>query len=408
MSTDSRATGYPDTIFLATIEIASFIFLFISPYLGREFLQLGWIALVFWRVAALGGILYFDNSERTLLLARSVLYGIPFWASSLAFPLRAGQSFDVGRALLGYLALLPLLWALSKLSTHWYPALLGGLTFAYLYQDSTQIPWIGVGALAVGVWPLRHGERAVLDGPGLRVVSFAAGAGWAFCLFLAVVGGPAGLKPLALSLLHWLVLVAAATDLLSRARENDRNREIEREGEAGLPGLREALIWRYSRKTYRRWLPWIVVVVWAPGLVLGVALGLVLLLALPAMIKLAANGVKEGGLQRFVCWQFVFLWGLAELPGYALGWILLSGLTVIYLGAKTTKFKQYTEPYHQELSRLEGALRHLRQEAPEGFAAQVSSQLEPSVDLDSSLSSEAPAGFRQRLLERFRRQQAED
>ena len=398
---------YPDAIFLASIEVLSFLFLFLSPFLNAEVVRLGWVALVLWRVAARGGGLYYGVSDRLRFLGSSVLYGLPFWVSSLLFPVTKGQEAAIGQALGGYLVLLLSLWGLSFLKTHWYPGLLGLLTFAFLFQDSNSVPWLGVGVVLVTFWPQGHADRPVIAGNSLRVVAFSAGAGWAFCLYLAVVGEALGLMPLSLGLLHWGILLAATTDVLSRAQEEDRRRPWAQEAELGLPSLRSALSWNYSRKLLRRWLPWVVVAIWAPCSPLGLIMGLAVLAALPGMVFLAANRCAEGGPQWFVCWHFVILWVMAESSTeFAPGMLLVAVLTSLFLRAGKERSTKFSLSYCANQAGVEEMLKTLRQPAPAGFSSEVVRVLEPSVDLDSSsLSSQAPQGFRQRLLERLRQNQ---
>ena len=400
---------YPDAVFLASVEVASFLFLFLSPFLNLGVVKLGWEALVLWRIAALGGVLYYGVSNRLRFLGSSLLYGLPFWTSSLLFPVSKGQEAAIGKALTVYLALVIVLWVASHLRTHWFPGLLGFLTFAYLYQGSTNIPWLGSGVLLIALWPQGHADRPAIAPNSLRTISFTVGAGWAFCLYLAVAGAPAGLLPLSLCLLHWGVLLGATTDVLSRAQEEDRERPWDREAELGLPSLRSALLWNYSRKFLRRWAPWVLVAVWGPCLPLGLLMGVAVLAALPGMVYLASNRCGEGGPQWFVCWFFVILWGIAESPvSFAPGFLLVAILSSLYLRSGQEKAPSFSLAYCANQARLEGMLRALRQPAPAGFSSEVMRVLEPSVDLDSSsLSSQAPQGFRQRLLERLRQDQKE-
>ena len=402
---ESKSTrDYPDAVFLGSIEVVSFLFLFLSPFLNVGVVRLGWTALVLWRVAALGGVLYYGVPDRLRFLGSSLLYGLPFWVSSVLFPVTRGQEEAIGQVLVGYLILLCALWGLSFLKTHWYPGLLGFLSFAFLYQDAGSVPWLGAGAGLVAFWPQGHADRPYIARNSLRAVAFAAGAGWAFCLYLAVVGRALGLMPLALGLLHWGILLAATTDVLSRAQEEDRERPWAQEAELALPSLRAALSWNYSRKLLRRWLPWMIVAVWAPFVSLGLVMGLAVLAALPGMVYLAANRCSEGGPQWFVCWHFMILWAMAESPAqFVPGILLVAVLTSLFLRVGKEKSPKYHLSYCPNQAGIEEMLRTLRQPAPVGFSGEVMRVLEPSVDLDSSsLSAQAPQGFRQRLLERLR------
>jgi hypothetical protein len=394
----------PDSVFFAATEVASFLFLFLSPFLNEGVVQLGWYALVFWRIAALGGVLYYGQPRRLVFLGRGLLYGSPFWASSLLFPLRAGQQAAVGAALLCYIVLLGLLGGLSSLKTHWYPALIGGLTFGFIYHDSVHIPLAGLAVVLVVFWPRGLVERPPVSESTLQLVSLSVGVAWAFCLYLAVVGGPAGLTPLSLALLHWSILVAAATDLLWSSRRDELTLEIE----WSVPSLKEALQWKYSRKLYRAWVPWVIMIAWAPWMPLGFVMGLAVILALPGAVFLAGCR-REDALQQYVCWQFVILWGIAEsYQAYSLAWIPVAVLTSLYLRSARVREKSPNLALCSNQQFVEGGLRSLHQPAPVGFCQSVLRVLEPSVDFDESLTSEAPKGFSQRLLDRLSQKEPEE
>ena len=316
-----------DAVFFATTEVASFLFLFLSPFFSDGFVQLGWYALVSWRIASLGGVLYYGRPDRFSFLGRGLFYGAPFWVSSILFPLRPGQQAAVGAALLGYLVFLGLLFAGSYLHTHWYPGLMGAITFGFLYHDSASVPWLGLAVVLVVFWPRGPSENPPLSESAIRFVAFSVGAGWAFCLYLAVVGAPSGLAPLSLALLHWAVVVAAATDILWSSRRDQQTLEIE----WSVPSLNQALRWKYSRKLYRAWIPWVVMVTWAPWMPLGLFMGLAVCLCLPGLTCLAGSR-REDVLQRFVCWQFFILWGIAEgSRSYSPAWLAVALLTSLYL-----------------------------------------------------------------------------
>jgi hypothetical protein len=397
-------TEASDAVFFASTEVASFLFLFLSPFFSEGFVQLGWYALVCWRIAALGGVLYYGQSRRFSFLGRSLMYGAPFWVSSVLFPLRAGQQGAVGSAFLGYLVLLGSLSVLSLLKTHWYPGLMGALTFAFLYHDSQSVPWIALAVLVVVFWPRGLVGQPPVSESALQFASLSVGAGWAFCLYLAVVGGPAGLTPLSLALLHWSVVVAAAVDILWSSRRDELALEIE----WSLPSLSRALHWKYSKALYRAWLPWVVVVTWTPWMPLGFLMGLAVALALPGLVALAANRQTDA-LQQFVCWQFVILWGIAESYRYfSLAWIPIAALTSLYLHSRKSSERVPELALCVDQPVVERLLRNLRQPVPEGFSSAVMSVLEPSVEFDDSLTSEAPKGFSKRLLDRLRQGEQEE
>lgn len=425
MERDKQGSGIAEPLFFGALEVACFAFLFLTPALGKTAVTQGWFCLVLWRVIALSGLFsysHFEESlsevpgrymkERLALMSRSVLYGIPFWCSSFFFPLRQNQAEVVSQVLVLYSILLLLCFALSALKTHWYPGIVGLLSVAWFQQGPTgelKLSWLMLVPLSVLLWP-RDSKLSKLDTGTLRMLCLLGSMGWTFCLYLArAPEGPGELVSLAL--IHWILLCMMGADLLGLGRFEKMARPFEREVELGLPALGMALEWVYSRRFLRNWLPWFLAL--PLGLWTGESPFLILLvgLAVPGLLKLAVRGANGDALQWWVCWQFVILWGVAETPSSSVpAWITIAFLSSFFffratvLGSDREDF-QLCE--HQ--GRLESSLRReLRLSAPPEMKSSIMAQLEPSIEFDQSLASTAPKGFRERLLERLRRDSADE
>ena len=422
---NQQGSGIAEPLFFGALEVACFAFLFLTPSLGESELSQGWFCLVLWRVIALSGLFYYAHIEaapsdtwagrmkaRLALMSRSVLYGIPFWCSSFFFPLRQNQAEVVSQVLVFYFILLLLCFSLSALRTHWYPGLVGLLSVAWFQQGPSgeiQLSWAMLAPLSVLLWP-RVGKTSMLDTGTLRMLCLLGSMGWMFSMYLNRAQEALGVL-LSLALIHWLLLLMMAADLLGMARLERIKRPFEREVELGLPALSAALEWAYSRRFLRHWWPWLLalpVALWTRDSPFMVFL---LGLAVPGLIKLAVRGAVGDALQWWACWQFVILWGVAESPPtYGPAWITLAFLgSVYFFSDKNLGLDRDDIAFCERQAKVESSLRKdLLSKAPPEMKSSILAQLEPSIEFDQSLASTAPKGFRERLLERLRRDNAEE
>jgi hypothetical protein len=404
----------------------SFGFLFLSPFLGEEAVRQGWYALALWRVGAVAGLLYSRRGEVTdtlSLKARRILHGclhsLPFWGSSLFFPLRVGQAEAISRSLLLFLALTFLAFLLSFLKTHWLPGLVVALTYCWFHQDGL----LGAEYLPVflavlpALWPRRD---RVADPSGqvfpgdaqegfddqVRVGTVLASAGWALCLYFNSVGKSFGLSALSHAMLLWMMLSGASAVILHQARRDRQVRAFYREAELALPALELGLEWLYFRQLKRLWGPWLLVVplaFWGSGS--GLVMVAALVSALVGLLALARGGrVSEVSLQWWCTGQFVIFWGVAETPASnQLFWVAASALLSLYL----FRIQAVTNSGQLALctgqAELERRLRaELKISAPQHHLKDIINTSEPTVEIEDSLVSAAPTGFRERLLKRLR------
>ena len=386
-----------------------FAFLFLSPWLGAQAVQMGWVALVLLRIFCLAGFFYYGEVagavSRLRYVGKVLAYGIPFWASSLFFPLRSGQAEQVLFSLKIYLALIAAVFLLSWTTVRWFPALVSCLTLLWFQRDDLQGGLLLPSLLALSplVWPA--GARPKAEQAIIRACLALGGGAWSIGLFFEAATRPLGMRALSQSILLWFFLSFVATALLSAARREQARRADEREVELALPFLFQAQRGRYSQHAFQlvgAWLPLIVSILWGESYWY---MGFVPLLAFFALLSVAARGeFSESFLPWWCCGYFVVLWGLVE-GGWptdlaCLGVAVVVSLAQSALGASSRT--QGSFPWTSSVS-LESRLRQeLSQAAPAGLIGSVLRTVEPSVDIDQSLASSAPTGFRERLLERFR------
>lgn len=405
-----------EPLYIGGVEFLSFGFLFMSPWLGSDAVAMGWIALALLRIFCLAGTFYFAPmmplKEQFSYAAKVVLYGVPFWASSLFFPLRPGQSEQVSRSLYIYLALLAVALLASRFRTCWYPGLVALSTLLW-YQRAELSSATVLPALIV-LTPIFWRDRRVRSGETVaegRALLGLAGLGWVICLFFEAAGAPFGMRALSQAVLLWLFMAAVASSVLGEVKSDTEQRYDRREAELSLPSLSLALRWQYSRLLKQKWGPWLVML---PAIVWGEShwyFALVPLLALPGLVGYASSGtVSDTFLPWWSCGQFVVLWALVEGAGSLVPVWLFVAFLLTAAQAKLSPQWAFSG-LHPQMGRvqLEPALRReLRVSAPEGFAGSITASMEPSVDFDDSLSSSAPTGFRERLLERLRQADTEE
>lgn len=415
-SAEAIDSGIPEPLYWGAVEVLSFLFLFLSPLFTDSAVSVLWQGLLFWRVVVVGGWLVTAPSSafaaRLRGLSQGLLYGLPFWVSGLLFPLRVGQREMFSQFLLQYLLLVLIVVSLSVLRVAWFASVVTILTAFWFYQLE---PGPGqMSSLLLGGLPMLWRG---LPGRGARVAYRGAillwSVGWVLCLLLAALGRGAGLGPLARGLMLWLVLAALATEAVVGARRRRDRRAADREAELSVPGLPEGLSWLYRRALWKASAPWLVMVpvcVWDESLLWTV------LLAVPAahglLCMISKGYVSSLQLQWWVCGQFVVIWGAVEGRGpHRFAWLVVAIIFALGLWRQSEETLT-SEPllaFCQDQGIVEAALRtELVSPAPQHFARQVTEAVEPSVDIDVTLSAEAPAGFRKRLLERLKSAPTED
>lgn len=413
------------------LEVVCFVFLFLSPYLPSSMVQQTWHLLVLWRVATLAGLLYYqpasdppeDSTSKRLgvalqtgfqLIGKSLLYGIPFWVSSYCFPLRIGQPDVIAKALLLYLLLTGLVLILSLLPSYWFPAFLGVASYLHFHPPPHHGAAGVLMLLPFLLLVLPRQDKTMSAGGAVRLLTVLGTSGWAICLFLDSAGRSIGLAPLSRGMLAWLLLTGAAIIVLGAAQVETQARPWAREIELSLPGLEGGLSWLYAQRLAREWGPWLVLLplsLWGESWLW--ALPVALLFALPGLLGLALRGGKESHVQWWCSLQFLLFWGIAESWGsLALVWLPLAAAASFFLYRSAPKGDGFSSLCLEPgwgTSGLEGRLSlELKERAPLNLASRILEQSEPSVDFDDSLSSAAPSGFRQRLLERLRQGDSEE
>lgn len=406
--------SFPEPIMWASLEIGSFALLFLSVFLDGYTMSVLWKGMALWRTVSLGSMLQEGASlkKRGAMWLRSLSYGLPFWSSSLLFPLKAHQSVSVAEALALYLVLSASTVLVSGFKTYWFPGLVALLTAGFWgwFQQDWVLLAVGValGAALFFVSVKRDLEFA-MDTPASRMVAAGLSASWVAMLVWAVL--LPSMRELAQSLLVWLVLSAVSAQAMLSTRQEVGERKERREVELSLPGLPDALRYCYASRLRRSTLPWsvlLLVCVWGGQTAWLAVLVLVSLFGLQQM--LVKEFVGPLNWQWWSCGLFVLFWGAAESEGVSkYGWLAVGFfLALAVMAQRSLPLVPAEALAGPGLSSLEQMLRSLKVQAPEGLAREILSQSEPSVDIDDSLHSSAPEGFRQRLLERLKRAEAEE
>ena len=404
-----------EPLFVGGVEMLGFAFLFLSPWLGAQAVQMGWVALVLLRIFCLAGFFYYagvgEAVSRLRYIGKVLAYGLPFWASSLFFPLRTGQAEQVLLSLKLYLALILVVFLLSSTAVRWFPALISLLTLLWFQRDFFSAGLLLPALLASTPIAWSKKKASGKDLSSIRAGLALAGAAWSMTLFFEAAARPFGLRALSQSLLLWFFLSFVATTLLGIVKEEQSRQADEREVELVLPFLFEAHRRRYAERTFQlvgAWLPLIPSVLWGESYWY---MGLVPILAFIALFSVAARGgISEEFLPWWCCGYFVVLWGMVE-GAWPVDLACLAVAVVVSLVPATfavSSFVDGVSPWTPSLS-LEGRLRRdLVHSAPAGLMDSVLRTVEPSVDIDQGLASAAPTGFRQRLLERLKQAGQED
>jgi hypothetical protein len=407
-----RFEDLPDPVFFGLLEGMCFFCLFISPLFPLTDPSKLWLAVAILRVVVLGVVLLPSRGtgggpergesvrKSSHFLAQGVLYQIPFWASALLFPLQSGQAELALGALLVQCAMLGVLAPLAR----WGGAL-GAETVVYLLTMGWVLGWRQPGpwlALAVvgffltcrGPWSQKSWGWHLTPWQGLAV-----GLTWlvAFALPPLSVSPASHVGPL---ILFWVLLIYLGTVMATLQRESAVNIEVE----CSLPNLGGAQVWLLGRRsvvTALGWFALVGLVVQRPQEALAC---LVLLTAWWRALELSARGWFTS--DRVVWWaalEITVIWVAlrTSLEGGGVILVFLLVLSAWVHGRRRPLCVLATAVVPAHLAALERNLASLHQAAPKSFAARVMREA-GSIELDKDLAASAPAGFRERLLERLR------
>lgn len=395
-----------DPVFFGLLEGICFFLLFVSPLLvGPESLRI-WLAIALLRVVVLAAALLpgRGGGERTRpwlqILAQATLYQIPFWISALFFPLRTGQS---EHALMAIGVQLALSFSLA-LILRWGTGLCGVETVVYLISLGWVLAWRPAGG-----WLVPAGLGLLLT---LRVFSGPRSWGWeltrrqALAVGMAWMAGfvfpwfePAWAFTAGPTLLLWSLLIYLGAVVVVLQREAGGDPDVL----AGLPACRAAQAWLVGRRSAGALLGWLAM----PVLLIarpqdGIA-WLLLFCAWARGVELAARGWFNP--DRVIWWaalEVTLVWlALGSAADQALGILALS---VLLAGrALARRFSPLAPalaiPWSGQLEQ------HLRTDLPQAAPSTLAQRLRAesaSMVLDKDLAAQAPAGFRDRLMQRLR------
>lgn len=403
-----REWGLPEAAFWGGLEVSSFLFLFLSPLLSFSAMVVVWHGLVLWRVGAVACRMHFMEGavgrEKLKELGRGLLYGVPFWTSALLFPLSVGQVEILTRAFALYAGLIFLTVGFARLGARWFPLSATALTGSVLgwLDGSWHFCLLGLALAGLALIGDRKPFSSALkfSPEALRLGALTVSGAWAFLLAWTALAAREEHRLLPRALLLWLFVVAASVLSFPAVRRRAEERRWQREVELSVPALFEGLRWRQAREIWWTWIPW-------SGYAMVVSgheiwwLGALVLSGLGLQNLLGKEYVTSLHWQWWCCGQFVFYWGIAGSVGSTkFGWLAVGGLLSLAI-AKSTPAELHEEG--ASVGRLEKELRAgLLFEAPDYLKRDILAQAEPSVDIDSSLQSSAPKGFRERLLQRLR------
>lgn len=405
-----------DSLFFGLLEGLCFFCLFIFAFVLEAEPLLGWLAIGTLRVVALAGNCLptrgvsrgrlSETGDVLRFLGQGMLYQIPFWVSALLFPLQVEQAR----------------YALMAL-------LLQSLAFALLPWMGRFLPWLGTEAIVfllalawLDSWQAALGSTlpALLAFPFVcRKVGHRSGWGWqmtkeqslalalvVLCVFVLPRLGAPPSEFFASTILLWVMLLylGSSTDVLrGEAFGGD-------EAELGLPSLAGARLWSLSRRSFSVGVGWMLLpstLMQAPQEWLAY---LVLWSAWWRALKLAVLGLLSSpSLTWWVAFEATLVWAvLRSTPAQALclsvgSWLCCAALHLWHRESASTTDCSETG----SLASLEEILRRgLLRSVPDDFKARLLQESAPG-ELDKSLTSTAPVGFRQRLLERLRKSDGE-
>lgn len=411
----SESQQVREAMFFGAVEAVCFGGLFLSPVVTEASLRDLWLLTAAFRVISLVlclGLTARPGQSLALTagcVGRGMLYQIPFWTSALVFPLRQNQSQLALEALLWEVGFMLILLPLPRMSRRWMLPVLYVSSWIWLYGHVLEQgrAWVYLAFGSLTLWPGFAGPAPrILDG-NRYLQAFGASLLWLACLGLTPLAEGTHRQGMLTLLLPWCLVCLVGIGVFDLARRMTARR-TQQEAEASLPEFCEGLGWLVRRRA--RFFGALI-----PLLALATSSGrdlLVWLLVLTACqraLMLVSRGRSSPEvLAWWASWEFTMLWG-ASRTGDSLAWAWLGVAALsswMISRGRALAIESFQEPLNLRLG--EGLRRGLLVPAPEGFAGQVTARLEPSVDLDEELVAIAPAGFRQRLLERLQSGEAEE
>jgi hypothetical protein len=399
---DRSAPGLPDPVFFGLLEGMSFLCLFCSPlFVGQKV----WLAIALLRVVVFSVVLLPgraapspapDARSVARFLRQGILYQAPFWLSALLFPLQLGQAVHACQALLlssFLLALLP--WLVAWIRAVGAEAMVYLLTLGWVVTYRPPGVWLAF-ALVIFLATCRGPWGRPWGWEWTNGLALAVGLAWLVVFALPPLSVP--MFQSSATVLFWILLLylgAVMSLLQSASAKND-------EAEEALPLRQAASVWMLGRRSASIGLGWAAL----PALLVqrpeeAVAF-LIFLSSWGRGLRLASR--RWFTAERVVWWaaaEMTLVWA-AEQLGLALSMGIL-GISLLWLALEPMQRLARQPAATHGLASLEALLvSGLRQTAPPHFAASVLRDT-GSVELDTDLLAAAPAGFRQRLLDRLKK-----
>lgn len=396
-----------DALFFGYLEGLAFCGLFLSVLLPPTTAPFIWLAIPLVRFVTLVlRLLCLSHPARpeqgprlAELLREGWPYQLPFWGAGLLFPLQDGQTTLAACGLFFQLGLLAILAVAAR--AQWSAlSLIYLATLGWLCLWSPSSNQIALGVLCFGLTLNRTAS------PSVRCTarqSLALATAWLVFWLLPPLCQQAP-SPL---LVGWLLLAVGATALTHLAQKT----AVLAEFELTAPGEVQARSWRFrrqSRNLLRPWAAFVALAVQSPQ-----ELGLFGLLFCAwwrsSLLATRCLAAKDHSVW-WVAAETTLLWAFLH-GGHSLEFLALSVLAcpLVDRAAK----RQLVRPElwgSPTLPALEDKLRQeLRLTCPSELRARVleeSTTVELEKDLiatEKDLIASAPAGFRQRLLERLRK-----
>ncbi len=409
---ESQDTGR-DALFFGSLEAMAFCCLFLTPLLPAENSAFIWIAIPLLRfvVFSLRVLPLSPHSDKVASVsARTVfrqgwLYQLPFWSAGLLFPLQEGQPTSSVCGLALQCGLFAILALLAKARPP-----LGSVSIVYL----TTFGWLCLWQPLIW-WLISAGVGFLLTlAPGLarrpttaltlsKDQSLALGASWLATWVLPHLCQTAPLSSLLLMGWKFLFLTALVLTLHQRAAQRQMEPEL------ATPAGSLARGWLFRRQSAWWLCPWGAFLALAARTPLDLGVTIVLLLAWWRASSLAAqNWFCDDRPVWWVSAESTLMWAFILTP-YKPASLILSTL---FAGLVTLRSRrthtQINLPEQDGLGILEDRMRQeLRLTSPAGLSAKVLEE-SASIELEEDLTATAPAGFRQRLLDRLRQSEEKE
>lgn len=405
------ATADSEPILFGLLEGLCFACLFLSPLLAGSDPGRVWVAVALLRIIVLGTTILpcrgaeplRKGREARLFLGHALLYQAPFWLSALFFPLSAGQQ----RYALAALGLQLLLTSLILALTQW-TRIAGAESMVFLLT----LGWM-LGYRPPGLWLAGAGLGLLCT---LRHFWCRPSWGWSCTPWQALAVGVTWWAAVAMPVLtstrsqsgsvplFWVMLLYLASILNALQIEAIGNREVE----FAAPDPRLARVWLGARRSFMTSMGWGALLILAIDRPQGVIACVVLLTGWWRGLELAARAWFSP--DRTVWWvagEITLVWLSFETSLIGGAGVLALALAYALVVRSRWRPADHFEAApgsdsSASLAQLEDALRRkLRHAAPPDLAKRVLQESTP-VELDATLTAAAPAGFRERLMQRLR------